>query len=340
MRIITDLERAAQLTAWVEPIRYDMELPKPVARLFPQAYPAYVKLFHAMFEDSRYAGSDATWEEVEGEAEQLAFQGSLDVPLPGELARAGLDGFELTGERRVWWRDLVEEQYLDARANWRTLGRSFVDVSWPRRIVGPEEGRLDNVTLTSLIRCLEDSGAEQSCVMFLEDWVALMHQVDELCAGKIGLIAMGAAHEVRRFDDTFGLTPQLWWAIDASWFVYTDIDSCVTWVAGPEELVKRIESEPQLESRRFDGSATAFPDRRDDPSPPKLTFRMWWELAGYGDLAWLFVGGAIAGVTLAVAGDSPLAIPIWLSALGYGIYRGTRWALSLRVGPRGNRHQR
>ena len=328
MRIITDLEQAAALTEWMEPVLQYREPPWSVASLFPQDYPAYTKLFHAMFEDPVHSGSEATWEEEDGAAEQLAWQESFGLTLPGELVRTGSEDFDIAGARRIWWQDIVDQQLLDARANWRTLGQSFAEVSWPRRIIGPDEGRLDPLSLAALVRCVIDSGAEQSCVMFLEYWVALTNGFEDQCAGELGFVALGETHEARRFDEATGRTPQWWWAVDSSWMVYTDVDSCATWVAGPEELIARIAVEPQLEQRRSESSAIAFPDRRSAPSRPESSSRRPWEASGLGGFfrgfAWWVGSLVVGGGVIAFASDSIVAVPIGLSMFLYGLYRLSR----------------
>ena len=344
MRIVTDLDQAAVLTAWMGPALQYKEPPWSVASLFPQAYPAYTKLFHAMFEDPVHSGSDATWEEEDGATEQLDWQEQFGLELPGQLGRTGSHDVDTASARRIWWQDTVDQQLLDARANWRTLGRSFPEVSWPRRIIGPDEGRLDPVSLTALIRCVVNSGAEPSCVMFLEDWVALTNGLEDQCAGELGFIALGTAHEVPRFDDAFGRTPQWWWAVDRSWMVHTDVDSCVTWVAGPEALIERIAVEPQLEPHRSEGSAIAFPDRRENLSPPELSSRRTWESSGLGlffrGFAWWVVSMVVGGGVIAFAPDSPVAVLIGLSMFVYGLYRLARGLFGWAPDPREARRRR
>ena len=333
MQIVTDTGTATQLTAHLDGVRSDSELPKRVAGLFPDPFPAYIKIFHAMFEDLPYTGSGATWQDVEGASQEAAWQDSLGLAIPGELVRSGTEEFAATDLPRIWWRELVPGELLDARANWRTLGGAFDGTSWPRRIVGPDEGRLDRASLAALIRCLEDAGVERSCVMLLEEWVALMNGYEERCAPAVGLVVTGQVRDAERFDELFDVTPRWWWAVDHGWFLYTDVDSCVTWVAGPEELIDRIESEPVLETLRADGTATAFPDRRVELGGGVSERRTWWVESGRRDLyagfAWFMVLSIFAGGTIALAGDSLAAIPIWLSAFVYAVYRLTKGLLGL-----------
>ena len=66
--------------------------------------------------------------------------------------------------------------------------------------------------------------------------------------GRDYLLFSGPRSSIESFDFAHGLDgPNIWWPVDRSWCVSTDIELDSTYVCGSEECIERLLSHPSLE---------------------------------------------------------------------------------------------
>ena len=194
-----------------------------VSEYLPISYPAYCKIFHAIYEDLSVTDKTVTWDEV---------------PLKGNLDSS--DEVE-----RMKWRDLATLLSLEfhPEMNQDSFALNFPKGSWPRYLIAPREGTLDEEECLQLVHVLEPFTKDQPCYFYYDplarsadhDFVGMLYQsdLDEVD----GLSSEG----------TYYTTPTYWWPEDRSWTVFTDHDYTFTIVGGPQELIDTIMEDPVLE---------------------------------------------------------------------------------------------
>lgn len=130
--------------------------------------------------------------------------------------------------------------------------------------LGGEPGELDAVTAAGLVDVLGRSTATPDDV-FVAVWEGWGDVPPQRFPGAARLVTPGRGHFLLRGPLTGVLTSVaatgfdrptagLWWPADRAWFVTTEIDLEWTLVAGPTELVERLQQDPRLEvvSTAFD----------------------------------------------------------------------------------------
>lgn len=146
------------------------------------------------------------------------------------------------GWQRVRWAELAARLESNLQGQqYPPCFRWFPDEGWPDNLLAPTEGSLDQPTATRLIARLANASSSPECIAaysFLAgNWpddanpcfVGPVDRLLELC------------------DDGLG-TPSNFWAIDRSWFVFTDWDLWATKVNGPPDLIAALEADPELET--------------------------------------------------------------------------------------------
>lgn len=120
--------------------------------LVPAVFPAYCKLFHPIYVDPEVSGRSTSWHQAESQGRpDLGVLAGLRAG--GTLVRESSDG-RVKGER-VRWRELAERYGLTFHSEIHadSLTKAFGG-SWPRYLLGPDEGRLDDETCDALVSVL------------------------------------------------------------------------------------------------------------------------------------------------------------------------------------------
>jgi hypothetical protein len=193
---------------------------KPIfAGLEPPGYPAYVRLFHVLYEPAgREAATPATAQSSEARRVRWA-----------ELAdRLNV---QFTGEER-------DHQFFRA-----SRGRGLPDY-----IEGVREGSLDDESYLRLTEALlAHSGnvdvVAYYCLLALKTW-------------ETPAVFEGRLDEMPSLLQSSNLrsptTPQNWWPRDRSWVVYTDWDLTTTTICASTALADRLLADDLLECTRVE----------------------------------------------------------------------------------------
>ena len=210
-----------------------------VSEYLPVTYAAYCKIFHAIYEDLAVKDKSITWDEVRS-------KGSLESS----------DQIE-----RVTWQDLATEYSLmfHAEINQDSFALNFPKGSWPRYLIAPREGALDEEECPQLVAALSPFTIDQSCYFYYDsnaragdhDTAASLYH-DEL-----------SSVDVLSSEGNYYTTPTYWWPEDKSWTVFTDPQYTFTIVGGPQALIDSILADSALEAVRVELKSRITPNSDD-----------------------------------------------------------------------------
>ena len=240
---------------WIE-IETAKAAPYTVARCIPSIYPAYVKIFHSIYEDMSIAGDDLTWNDVAHvppDGPYAAMEVHGDAKSPAEVVERALQNSTLVYDTsrsephltRLRWSELAQRYGtalpLDAGSDFFT--RRFAKGSWPRRFFGPKEGSLEVYERDALLAALQrhSSGRRH----FFQFFICAMKDMrgDNLFEGNLADVHQFPGSETR-------YTPTYWFPEDRSWVVCSDYDLSFTLVGGSEALLEDIFRKTELECVR------------------------------------------------------------------------------------------
>jgi hypothetical protein len=149
---------------------------------------------------------------------------------------------------RVRWSELANRYGLKfhAEINEESFTRSFRGRSWPRYILGPDEGTLDRETCDALVSALSSQGGTPSCYFYYSGLSIAYDSPD----GYAPRLYKGSLTNVRCFLelDQECASPEYWWPEDRQWCIHTDWDLSFTVVGGSQAMVDTIASNPLLET--------------------------------------------------------------------------------------------
>ena len=224
----------------------------------PWGWPANAWLLHAMYQNQALANLG-----THDDARRSAFDRGAVEPLI--INQVGLDASTtVTGVplgyvtrpgaswKRLRWREylgqagnpLEEVHEVPPSTHWFPRG------SWPVSILPPPEGSLDEMTWSALIDVLvEVTTVGQECYAFYGSLPSQDFEAVEVWKGPVR--SLGTVLELSRHD----FTPTNVWAVDRSWFVYTDYDLLATKISGPRLLIDRLMSRPDVEAVFWESSA-------------------------------------------------------------------------------------
>lgn len=209
----------------------------------PPGYPVYVKVFHAIHEDLTISDHEPTWDDWQREnAPPLAESDAVGKLLAsGTLIRGAPDNDYQA--RRVFWSALAERYGLTfhPEINQQSFGRRFRKRSWPRYLVGPEEGTLTDAEFTALLACILAACPNEPVNMYWE-LAQFTRGQEPLCIrGKLG-------EPIDAWPDGLDSSPEYIWPESREWVIHTDYDSTFTLVAATEALAHQLTSNDVLES--------------------------------------------------------------------------------------------
>ena len=217
-----------------------------VAHCIPPIFPAYVKIFHPIYEDLSVQNEELTWQD-DATANPAAEEAQIDQDIQDILSGSTLVyGAAEPGSRpvRICWVQLARRlglPFVPTLSSW-SFTRQFPGGSWPKHLIGPQEGTLASIERDALLSVFHRHTGIDRC--FFHFWMLATSE------WKKDLLFEGVLDDVRRFpDDVQGVryTPTHWFPKDRSWLVCTDYDLTFTLVGGPERLVRDLLDHHALE---------------------------------------------------------------------------------------------
>jgi hypothetical protein len=206
-----------------------------VSHCVPPIFEAYSKLFHAIYTDASAVDDPRSWAAADTTIRSI---GGVDLgrlqSVPSDYGPKG---------RRVPWRELAERFGLQFHAEFNdtSLTRVFPDNSWPRSLLGPDEGTLDEVTCQRLVEILKPFTERQSCHFHYDVIATGRCEADVAFSGELDdVIECCNDPEVRG-------TPTHWWPEHRTWLVCSDWDLKFTLIGGPRRLVNQLIADDELE---------------------------------------------------------------------------------------------
>ncbi|MBX7223854.1 MAG: hypothetical protein K1Y36_28320 [Blastocatellia bacterium] len=201
-----------------------------VSHCIPPIFQAYCKLFHPIYTDDSVPADSGSWAAADDEPE-----------MPGRLVSVSTDSGP--HGRRVRWQELADKFGLrfHSEFNDTSLQWVFPDNSWPRSLLGPDEGSLDAPTCRRLIEVLKPFTGDATC-FFHYDLIATRG-----CEAEVGFRGKLEDATLCCDNDVYGSSPTHWWPDNREWLVCTDWDLKFTLVGGSSELIARLLADDELE---------------------------------------------------------------------------------------------
>lgn len=220
----------------------------------PPIFEAYVRILHPIYENLEISDFEETWQDYDS-TQEIPKDASGLVRIfrsAGTLERSSPQE-DFIG-RRITWRSLAEIVGLEFRSTLqpRDFTRLFRGESWPRRLVGPSEGRFEPAACDALARILSRHTAGGRAYFYFDCFRRIDMKPD---------LRFGALEEIAAFwsnDPEFHAPPAYWFDEKPTWCVNSDWDSSHTLVGGSCGLVDELLASSELECVRVD------PDTRTD----------------------------------------------------------------------------
>jgi hypothetical protein len=240
LKRLIDLAPSEWIANSLTPMPTEPYNPVRVSNCLPSGFPTYCKLFHPIYVDPTVSDLSVSWHKAEGPGHP-----SVGVQSGGTLVRESSHGRE-KGDR-VRWQQLALRYGLTfyPEINDSSFKRAFPDKSWPRHLLGPDEGTLDRETCGALISALDQLTGEQPCFFYYSGMSVLCgpdHYSPRLYRGS--LTDVQAFFEM----DEVNASPEYWWPEDREWCICTDWDLSFTLIAGSEAVLDAIANHPLLET--------------------------------------------------------------------------------------------
>lgn len=216
-----------------------------VTHCIPDVFESYCKVFHNVYEDVSIDDRSITWDEV-SKRESANLDDPVEKLIHDSTMVYGGD-FDPNNLKRIRWSDLAARYSLQfhPELNVDSFSRNFPTRSWPRYLIGPDEGMLDDSTCKEIVRSIalatSDFDLSQQC-FFLYDLIATTnYESDLLYKGRLKSL-----FDTPKLEDVSG-TPTYWWPADNKWLVCTDWDLTFTLIGGSEEFISSIISNSEIE---------------------------------------------------------------------------------------------
>ena len=213
------------------------------------SFEAFCKIFHPIYEDLSIKDQKVSWDEYFRSNEQTSNKSEpesndpeiLEIVRESTLSRGWPDGpFQ---SKRIMWRTLTERYGLNFNEDLctSTFDRIFPKKSWPRYLVGPQEGELDLDSLNLLCDILRVFTTCHKCFLYSEPWRNRNYEPQVL---------LGYIQDSLKVVDSgeFYDPPNLWWSADKTWFIETNPDLPYTVAGGSQRFINRIVADSYLEA--------------------------------------------------------------------------------------------
>lgn len=212
-----------------------------VSDCLPNGFEAYCKIFHPIFIDLTIKDENLTWNDAEKENLD-SMRGPFKEVLKDAVVTGGMEK-DLLISRRIFWKDLFKKYGLKfhPEANNESLSRKFPGRSWPRQLVGPAEGSLDEENLLALMEIFKKFNATQRCFFYF-DLMKTTDLKDRLFTGSLS--------EINDFSKNPDLRepPTYCWPEDESWCLYMDHDLTFTFLGANSQVVDLVLNSEVLEA--------------------------------------------------------------------------------------------
>ena len=210
-----------------------------VSEYLPVGYAAYCKIFHAAYEDLAVTDKSISWDEI-------GLEGNLDSS----------DQIE-----RVTWQGLATRFSLKfhPEINQDSFALNFPKGSWPRYLIVPREGTLDEDECPQLVQALLPFSIGQDCFFY---YASIIRTTDH---GNPGILYHGGLTNVDELssEGAYYVSPTYWWPEDRSWTVFTDPDYAFTIVGGSRGLIDSILGDAILEAVEVELTTRITPNSDD-----------------------------------------------------------------------------
>ena len=222
------------------------DAPSTVAHCIPPIFPCYVKMFHPIYEDLSVGNEEQTWQDDAGAkpaAPRTEIEQSIQNALGGStLVYGGIEpGSRLV---RIRWAELARRlsmPFVPTLSSW-SFTRQFPGGSWPRRLIGPEEGTLASIEQNALVSVLRRNTDTDRCFFHFSFMATSEWNEDLLFEG-----SLNDAGQFPEETPNVRCTPTHWFPENHSWLVCTDYDLTFTLVGGPESLTRELLNHHALE---------------------------------------------------------------------------------------------
>ena len=155
--------------------------------------------------------------------------------------------YDPQGLRRIRWRELADRLGLTfhPEVTVDTFTCNFEGRSWPRYLIGPEDGRPDENTCREILRSVctttSDSAFSQRCYFHYDREATVEWDSELLFEADLGdVFEISSLEQVQR-------SPTHWWPIDRSWFVCSDRSLAFTLVGAADEIIDALVANEELE---------------------------------------------------------------------------------------------
>lgn len=207
----------------LEPERHSSEPDWPgvaVAAVIPDIFEAYVKIFHAI--DGHYENID----------HPLAIEERKVLGLPEcDVLRDFVKRMRAEPDApTLRWKEMAEALGVPFQPHLSDEWfRSVLEPGcWPRYVLGPDEGILDEHDVTALISIFSASSASSNCYFRFAEMPYIGTDEPLLYSGQLEQLLQFLKDTNRQF------TPEYWWPEDRLWCVCSDYDLPFTIVGGPK----------------------------------------------------------------------------------------------------------
>lgn len=211
----------------------------------PPIYDAYLKLLHPIWENLEVPDFDETWDtwdKAHRGPKPSFLSPILDILWGVGTLQRGSPDHDFPA-RRIMWRDLATRfgVRMCPTMSARTFTMAFPGGSWPRRLVGPSEGRLEPEDAAVLMSHLRRHTPSDWCWLYF--WcLTTRDQTERLYRAELSELP-----DAWVADATLRLSPTRWFPDDLSWSVYTDYDASETLVGCNRELADDLIADPRIE---------------------------------------------------------------------------------------------
>ena len=192
-----------------------------VRHLLPPSFSAYYKVLHPMYINTSINDIDLSW---------------------GETCST-VEGNNL---KRVFWKEIAQKfnvSIIPELSGW-SFRKVFEESGWPRLLIGPDEGNLNEDVLIPLEKILRIHSEKNETIYYCYNLLAMTDW-----GGDVWSLFSGYLQDVHEFSnmEEVRFSPSYWWPESKNWCVCSSYDLDFTIVGGPKELVRELSNSKNLE---------------------------------------------------------------------------------------------